>query len=125
MADKKVVLVRFYSRTDADLIAWLESLAAGQGNDTLKAMLRAGILSSQSVQLYPALPMPTTSTATLDRASLQSTLESFLPRIREIVDASLASAYITKVGNETALQDHDMASADLLKGHLLCEDEGE
>ena len=125
MADKKVVLVRFYPKTDADLIAWLESLAAGRGNDTMKAVLRAGILASQSVQAYPALPNAITSTATLDPASLQSALESILPRIREIVDASLASASITKVGCETASQDDDTASAALLKGHLLCEDEGE
>lgn len=125
MVDKKVVLVRFYPDTDADLIVWLESLAAGQGTEIMKAMLRAGILASQSVQVYPALPVPIVSTATLDPASLQSALESFLPRIREIVDASLASAYITKVGSETAPQQDDTASADLLKGHLLCEDEGE
>ena len=125
MADKKVVLVRFYPDTDADLIVWLESLAAGQGTDAMKAMLRAGILASQSVHVHPPPPVPTTSAATLDPASLASALESILPRIREIVDASLASAYITKVGSETASQHDATASADLLKGHLLCEDEGE
>ncbi|HEY9707711.1 MAG TPA: hypothetical protein V6D48_05855 [Oculatellaceae cyanobacterium] len=127
MADKKVLLVRFYSETDADLIAWLESLAAGQGNDKIKAMLRAGILASQSDKdkVHPAQSMTSASIATLDPASLESVLESILPRIREVVDASLASAYITRVSSETALQDDNRASADLLKGHLLCEDEGE
>jgi len=43
MPDKKVVPVRFYPETDADLIEWLEGLVAGEGNDTIKAMLRAGI----------------------------------------------------------------------------------
>jgi len=127
MADKKVLLVRFYSETDADLIAWLESLAAGQGNDKIKAMLRAGILASQSDKdkVHPAQSMTSASTATLDTASLESALESILPRIREVVDASLASAYITRVSSETALQDDNRASAHLLKGHLLGEDEGE
>jgi hypothetical protein len=119
MADKKVVLVRFYPEADADLIAWLEDLAVGRGNDTLKAMLRAGILASQSVQVYPALPMPTTATATLDLASLQYALESFLPRIREIVDASLASANFAPIGGEIMVQDESTAFPDLLKGHLL------
>jgi len=61
--------------------------------------------------------------ATLEPASLRAALEGFLPRIREIVDASLASANFTRAGNETALQDENMASADLLKGHLIGDDE--
>jgi hypothetical protein len=127
MIDKKVLLVRFYPETDADLIVWLEGLAAGQGNDSMKAMLRAGILASQrdNDKVHPAQPMTSASIATLDPASLQSALESILPRIREIVDASLASAYITRVSSDTVLQEDNRASADLLKGHLLCEDEGE
>ena len=125
MADKKTMLGRFYPETDADLIAWLEGLAAGQGNDNIKAMMRAGILASKSDEVHPAQSMSSTFVAALDPASLQSALESMLPRIREIVDASLASAYITRVSSETALQDDNRASADLLKGHLLCEDEVE
>ena len=47
MPDKKV-LIRFYPDIDADLIKWLEGLAAGEGNDTIKAMLRAGIEASKN-----------------------------------------------------------------------------
>jgi len=43
MPDKKVIPLRFYPKTDADLIEWLEGLAAGEGNETIKVMLRAGI----------------------------------------------------------------------------------
>lgn len=127
MADKKVLLVRFYPETDADLIVWLEGLAAGQGNESIKAMLRAGILASQrdNDKVHPAQSTISASIATLDLVCLQSALESILPRIREIVDASLASAYITRVSSDTVLQDDNRAYADLLKGHLLCEDEGE
>ena len=125
MPDKKVVPVRFYPETDADLIEWLEGLAAGEGNDTIKVMLRAGIAASQSVNGQPIQTISSASMATLDPASLQSALEGFLPRIREIVDASLASANFTRVGSETALQDENMASADLLTGHLLSDDEDE
>jgi hypothetical protein len=128
MADKKVLLVRFHSETDADLIAWLEGLAAGQGNDSIKAMLRAGILASEgdNDKMHPAQSMTSVSIVTLDPASLQSALEDILPRIREIVDASLASAYVTRVSSSSiASPDDNRASADLLKGHLLCEDEGE
>jgi len=125
MADKRTILVRFYPETDADLIAWLEGLAAGQGNDNIKAMMCAGILASQSDndKVEPAQSMTSTSIATLDPARLQSALESILPRIREIVDASLASAYIARGSGESALQDDNRASADLLNGHLLGEDE--
>ena len=125
MADKRTLLVRFYPETDADLIAWLEGLAAGQGNDNIKAMMRAGILASQSHEVHSAQSMSSTSMPALDPVTLQSALESILPRIREIVDASLASAYITKVSSDPVLQNDNRASADLLKGHLLCEDEVE
>ncbi|SRR6266540_5360948 len=123
MADKKVVPVRFYPDTDADLIKWLEGLPAGEGNDTIKVMLRAGIEASKNGNGHSAQPVISTSVATLDPESLQATLESFLPRIREIVDASLASANFTRAGSETALQDENTASADLLKGHLIGDDE--
>ena len=123
MADKRTLLVRFYPETDADLIVWLESLAAGQGNDNIKAMMRAGILASKSDEVHPAQSMSSTFVAALDPASLQAALENILPRIREIVDASLASAYIAKGSGESALQDDNRASADLLNGHLLGEDE--
>ena len=125
MADKRTLLVRFYLKTDADLIAWLEGLTAGQGNDNIKAMMRAGILASKSDEVHPAQSMSSTFVAALDPASLQAALENILPRIREIVDASLASAYITKVSSDPVLQNDNRASADLLKGHLLCEDEVE
>ena len=127
MPGKKVILVRFYPETDADLIAWLEDLAAGQGNDSIKAMLRAGMVASQinEDKFHLAQPITSASIATLDPAGLQGALESFLPRIREIVDASLASAYILRVGSDILSPDDNSASADLLKGHLLCEDEGE
>jgi hypothetical protein len=123
MPDKKVVPVRFYSETDADLIEWLEGLAAGEGNDTIKAMLRAGIAASQNGNGHPTQSISVASMATLDPASLQTALEGFLPRIREIVDASLASANFTRAGRETPLQDENTASADLLKGHLIGDDE--
>jgi hypothetical protein len=122
MPDKKVVPVRFYPETDEDLIEWLEGLVAGEGNDTIKAMLRAGIAASQNGNGHPTQSISATSIATLDPASLQSALESFLPHIREIVDASLASANFTR-GSETGLQDESTASADLLKGHLIGDDE--
>ena len=123
MPNKKVVPVRFYADTDEDLIEWLEGLAVGEGNDTIKAMLRAGIGASQSGSGHPTQPTSGASIATVDPASLQAALEGFLPRIREIVDASLASANFTLAGNDTALQAENTASADLLKGHLLGEDE--
>src|SRR5215217_3192482 len=122
MPDKKVILVRFYARTDADLIEWLEGLAVGEGNDTIKAMLRAGIAASQSGNGQPTQSISSASMATLDPASLQAALEGFLPRIREIVDASLASTIFTRTDSKTASQDDNAASADLLKGHLLGED---
>ena len=123
MPDKKVVPVRFYSEIDEDLIEWLEGLATGEGNDTIKAMLRAGIAVSQNGNGHPTQSTSGASIATLDPASLQAALEGFLPRIREIVDASLASANFTRTGSETALQDDSAASADLLKGHLIGDDE--
>ena len=125
MPDKKVVPVRFYSETDEDLIEWLEGLATGKGNDTIKAMLRAGIAASQNGKGHPTQCIPGASMATLDPASLQAALESFLPRIREIVDASLASANFAPVVSEIDSQDEHMVSPDLLKGHLLSDDEDE
>ena len=127
MADKKALLVRFYNETDADLIAWLDGLAAGQGNESIKAMLRVGMLASRSDsnKVPSAQPVTSASVATVDTASIQSALECMLPRIREIVDASLASAYITRASSDIASPDDNRASADLLKGHLLCEDDGE
>jgi hypothetical protein len=122
MPDKKV-LVRFYPDIDADLIKWLEDLAVGEGNDTIKAMLRAGIAASKNGNGHSAQSVISTSVATLDPASIASALEGLLPRIREIVDASLASANFTRAGSETALQDENTASADLLKGHLIGDDE--
>ena len=35
------------------------------------------------------------------------------------MDASLVSVNFTRAGGETALQDENTASADLLKGHLI------
>jgi hypothetical protein len=125
MADKKVILVRFYSETDADLIAWLEGLPAGERNETVKAMLRAGIAASQSDNGQPTPFISGASMATLDPVALQTALEGFLPRIREIVDASLASANFIRVGSETSLPDDNTASAELLKGHLIGDDEDE
>ena len=125
MPDKKVVPVRFYSETDEDLIKWLEGLATGKGNDTIKAMLRAGIAASHNGKCHPPQSISGVSMATFDAAGLQVALESFLPRIREIVDASLASANVARTGSETGLQDESAASPDLLKGHLLAEDEDE
>ena len=125
MPDKKVILVRFYAETDEDLIAWLEGVVTGEGNDTIKAMLRAGIVASQKGKGHPTQVISSASMETLDPASLQAALESFLPRIREIVDASLASASFTPVGSEIASKNENMASPDLLKGHLLSDDEDE
>ena len=125
MPNKKVVSVRFYTETDEDLIEWLKSLATGQGNDTIKAMLRAGIATSQNDVGHKPQDISGTPMTTLDTSSLQAALESFLPRIREIVDASLASANFAPVGSEIASQDENTASSDLLKGHLLSDDEDE
>ena len=125
MPDKKVVLVRFYAETDKDLIEWLEGLAAGDGNDTIKTMLRAGIAAAQSGNGSVARSASYTSIATLDPSSLQIALEGFLPRIREIMDASLASADFAPASTEFASQDENTAPPDLLKGHFLSDDEGE
>ncbi len=125
MPDRKVVPVRFYSQTDKDLIEWLEGLATGEGNNTIKAMLRAGIAASQNGRCQPTQSVSGASMATLDAANLQVALESFLPRIREIVDASLASANFTPASSEFASQDENTAPPDLLKGHFLSDDEGE
>src|SRR5574339_21735 len=97
MPEKKVVPVRFYPDTDEDLIEWLEGLAIGEGNDTIKKMLRAGIAASQSDDGQPTQSISANLMATLDSTSLQAALESFLPRIREIVDASLASVSFIQV----------------------------
>ncbi len=123
MQDKKAVLVRLYSDTDADLIEWLEGLATGEGNDSIKAMLRAGIAVPQNGNGHSTQSGSSASMATLDPAGVQAALEGFLPRIREIVDASLASANFTRAGSEPALQDENTASADLLKGHLIGDNE--
>jgi hypothetical protein len=123
MPNKKVVIVRFYADTDEDLIEWLEGLTVGEGNDTIKAMLRAGIAASQNGNGAPTQSISGVSIATLDPAGLEATLEGLLPRIREIVDASLASANFIRVGHDTALQAENMASADLLESHLLGEDD--
>ena len=123
MPNKKVVIVRFYADTDEDLIAWLEGLTVGEGNDTIKAMLRAGIGTSQNGNGLPTQSISGVSIATLDPVGLQAVLEGFLPRIREIVEASLASANFAIAGSDTALQAENTASSDLLKGHLLGEDE--
>ena len=125
MPDKKVMLVRFYVETDDDLIEWLGGLTVGEGNDSIKATLRSGIAAAQNGKDHPTQSISGPSTVILDPASLQAALDSFLPRIREIVDASLASANFIRVGSETALQDDNKASADLLKGHLLSDDEDE
>lgn len=125
MPAKKVIPVRFYPETDADLIEWLDGLVAGEGNNTIKAMLRAGIAVLRNGNGQPNQSISSASMATWDSASLQTALESFLPRIREIVDASLASVNFTYAGGERALQDDDTASSFLLKGHILGEDEDE
>jgi hypothetical protein len=122
---KKVILVRFYPETDGDLIKWLEGLTTGEGNDTIKAMLRAGIAASQNGMGHLTQAISGVPVVTIDPAGLQSALEGFLPRIREIVDASLASASFTPTGSEIASKDENMASPDLLKGHLLIDDEDE
>ena len=125
MPDKKVVPVRFYARTDKDLIEWLEGLATGRGNDTIKAMLRAGIAAAQSGNGSVTQSASYTSIATLDPASLQATFDGFLPRIREIMDASLASADFGRTRSETVSENENIASPDILKGHLLSDDEDE
>ena len=98
MPDKKIVPVRFYSETDEDLIEWLEGLATGEGNNTIKAMLRVGIAASQNGKCHPPQSISGVSMATLDPASLQAALESFLPRIRDIVDKE-TDAWGLKVSN--------------------------
>ncbi len=122
MPDKKVVPVRFYPESDSDLIEWLGGLAKGDGNHRIKAMLRAGIAASQIGNGQSIQSGSVVSTATLDPASLQGVLESFLPRIREIVDASIASASFTSAGSVVPLNDENIASDDLLKGHLIGDD---
>ena len=121
MAGKKVVSVRFYSDTDADLIEWLEGLVTGEGNDTIKARLRTGIAAS-SADVHSAQPATGAFMATLDPAGLEAALENFLPRIREVMDAALASAQFARTDNKTA-EDENSASPDILKGHLIGDDE--
>lgn len=123
MADKKAVPLRFYPETDADLIEWLEGLAAGEGNDTIKAMLRVGIAASQNGNGHSTQSISGASMATMDPACLEAALESFLPRIREVVDASIASANLTRAGGGETLQDENEASADILSGHMLGDDD--
>ncbi len=122
MPGKKVVPVRFYTESDADLIEWLDGLTKGEGNHCIKAMLRAGIAASQNGRGQSIQSGPAVSTTILDLSNLQAALEGFLPRIREIVDASLASANLTPTDGETASQDENIASDDLLKGHLIGDD---
>jgi hypothetical protein len=123
MPDKKVILLRLYPDTDADLIEWFEDLAPRQGNDTIKTMLRAGIAALQNGNAHPTQSISAASMAARDPTSLQTALESFLPRIREIVDASLCSVSFIRVGSETTFPEESTASAGLLKGHLLGDDE--
>jgi hypothetical protein len=125
MVDKKTILVRFYPDTDADLIAWLEDLAAGRGNENIKAMIRAGILTSQGHAVDPGRSPSNALAAALDEEALQSALERILPRIREIVDASLASVCMAASNHETPPLEENRPSAELLKGHLLSEDEAD
>lgn len=121
MPGKKVVSVRFYPDADADLIEWLEGLAAGEGNDTIKARLRTGIAaSSADVRLTQAAT--DALMATLDPASMEAALENFLPRIRDVMDAALASAQFVRTDNKNA-EAENSASPDILKGHLLGDDE--
>jgi hypothetical protein len=122
MTRKKMILVRFYPEMDTDLILWLEGLAAGDGNDTIKAMLRAGIAASQNGGGHRSQTISGVSAAA-DTAGLRDVLENFLPRIREIVDASLASVNFAPIGSEIAVQEPNMAFPDLLKGHLLGDEE--
>jgi hypothetical protein len=121
MAGKKVVSVRFYPDTDADLIKWLEGLAVGEGNDTIKARLRTGIAAS-SAEVHSTQPAAAAFMATLDPASMEAALENFLPRIREVMDAALASAQFARTDNKIA-EDENSASPDILKGHLIGDDE--
>ena len=121
MPGKKVVSVRFYSDTDADLIEWLEGLAAGEGNDTIKARLRTGIAASNA-DVHSTQPVTGAVMATLDPASMEAALENFLPRIRQVMDAALASAQFARTDNKTA-EDENSASPDILKGHLIGDDE--
>jgi hypothetical protein len=121
MPGKKVVSVRFYPDTDADLIEWLEGLAAGEGNDTIKARLRTGIAASNA-HVHSTQPATGAFMATLDLASMEAALENFLPRIREVMDAALASVYFARTDNKTA-EDENSASPDILKGHLIGDDE--
>ena len=122
MPETKVVPVRFYDETDEDVIAWLDGLPRGEGNNTIKAMLRAGIAVSQNGKTHA---ISAVAPATFDQASLEATLESFLPRIREMIEASLASVRGTPPGRETVSHQEEIASPDLLKGHLLSDEEGE
>ena len=121
MPGKKVVSVRFYPDTDADLIEWLEGLAAGEGNDTIKARLRTGIAAS-SADVHLTQPATDAFMATLDPASMEAALENFLPRIRDVMDAALASAQFARSDNKNA-EDENSASPDILKGHLIGDDE--
>lgn len=121
MPDKKVVSVRFYPDTDTDLIKWLEGLVAGKGNDTIKTMLRVGIAASNGIG-NSTQPAAGTSMATLDPASMEAALECFLPRIREVMDAALASVHLARTDNETA-EDETSASPDILKGHMINDDD--
>jgi hypothetical protein len=121
MPNKKVVIVRFYADTDEDLIEWLEGLTVGEGNDTIKAMLRAGIAASNA-DIHSTQPATSNFMATLDPASMEAALENFLPRIREVMDAALASAHFARTDNETA-ENENSASPDILKGHLIGDDE--
>jgi hypothetical protein len=123
MPGKKVVSVRFYSDTDADLIEWLEGLAAGEGNNTIKARLRTGVAAS-NVDVHSKQPVPGAVMATLDPASMETALENFLPRIRQVMDATLASTQFARTDNKTA-EDENAASPDILKGHLIGDDEND
>lgn len=118
MLNKKVISVRFYPKADADLIEWLEKLAAGEGNSSIKAMLRAGIDASLSGQAAPSFSEP--SASSLDPNQLHMALDALLPRIREIVDASLASATWLRSGEDALIRDEDTpVAAQLLNGHLI------
>jgi len=85
--------------------------------------LRTGIAASNA-DIHSIQPVPGAVMATLDPASMEATLENFLPRIREVMDAALASAQFARTDNKTA-GDENSASPDILKGHLLGDDEND
>lgn len=78
--------LRFYEEKDQDLLIWLDGLRPGAQSDSIKDVLRVGLVAAQGGQ------QPAASAASVDtEALLDAIANRLLPDMRQILDASLSS----------------------------------